>query len=208
VVMGETAMVGLAEPVSEVTALRLHDLVRLSWIWPADATDVIVRWPGGEHRCSRRVYDDEGGVAVSVGQAKTIIEARAVYAHPDGELIAPAVAVTVPGRKVSLNYRILPASRLRPRQRVIEVSAEQPVMLPALVVVRATGTYAPEEPAEGAELARIESQPIAPGQPVRVTVEPPKGRGWLACFVDPGGPGGQGPDVLLFPPPTEEMRIR
>jgi hypothetical protein len=167
-----------------------------------------VRWPGGEHRCSRRVYDDEGGVAVSVGQAKTIIEARAVYAHPDGELIAPAVAVTVPGRKVSLNYRILPASRLRPRQRVIEVSAEQPVMLPALVVVRATGTYAPEEPAEGAELARIESQPIAPGQPVRVTVEPPKGRGWLACFVDPGGPGGQGPDVLLFPPPTEEMRIR
>jgi hypothetical protein len=208
VVVGEATMVGLAQPVSELSALRLHDLVRLSWIWPPEATDVMVRWPGGEHRCSRRVYEDEGGVAISVGQGEMVIDARAIYAHQDGELTAPAASVTVPGRKVSLHYRIHHASRLHPRQRVIEVTAEQPVMLPALVVVRATGTYAPEEPAEGTELARIEPQPIAPGQPVRVTIEPPKGRGWLACFVDPGSSAGDSPDMLLFPPPTEEMRIR
>ena len=123
-------------------------------------------------------------------------------------MAAPVVSVTVPGRKVSLRYRIHGASRLHPRQRVIEVTAEQPLMLPALVVVRATGTYAPEQSAEGVELARIDSQPIAPDQPVRLTVEPPKGRGWLACFVAPGAAAGHSQDVLLFPPPTEEMKIR
>jgi len=35
-----------------------------------------------------------------------------------------------------------------------------------------------------------------------------KGRAWLACFVDPDTPEGDARDVLLFPPPAEEMRIR
>ena len=79
VVVGDSAEIGLAEPVRDLLAFRMHDVVRLSWIWPDDATDAKVRWPGGEHRCSRRVYDDEGGVTLSVGQAETLIEVRAVY---------------------------------------------------------------------------------------------------------------------------------
>jgi hypothetical protein len=99
-------------------------------------------------------------------------------------------------------------SRIHPRQRVVEVAAELPTTLPPLVVVRATGPYAPDDPADGEAVAHIETQSITPGQPVRVTVEVPKGPAWLACFVDPGSPGADTGSVLLYPPPAEEMRIR
>ena len=208
VVVGDSAEIGLAEPIRELSVLRMGGAARLSWIWPSDATDVVVAWPNGEHRCSRRVYEDEGGVTIDVGLAETPIEVRAVYAHPDGVLTAPGVRVTVPGRGVTLNYRIHRVSHLHPRQRVVEVVTEQPTTLPPLVVVRATGPYAPDDPAEGEAVAYIETQSIMPGQPVRVTVELPKGPAWLACFVDPGSPGAETRGVLLFPPPAEEMRIR
>lgn len=204
-VAGDSAEVGMAEPVSDLSALRMLDAVRLSWVWPDDATDAVVRWPDGQHHCSRRVYDDEGGVTVDVGRSETPIEVFAVYSYPGGELTAPGVLVSIPGRGVTLNYRIHRLSRVHPRQRVVEIEAEQPVTLPPLVVVRATGPYAPDDPADGEAIARIEPQSIAPDQPVRVTVELPKGRAWLACFIDPAA-ADRG--VLLFPPAAEEMRIR
>ena len=208
VVVGGSAEVGLAEPIRELSALRMGSAVRLSWIWPSDATDAVVLWPGGEHHCSRRVYDDEGGVTITVGLVETPLQVRAVYSHPDGALTAPGVRTTVPGRGVTLNYRIRRVSRIHPRQRVVEVAAELPTTLPPLVVVRATGPYAPDDPADGEAVAHIETQSITPGQPVRVTVEVPKGPAWLACFVDPGSPGADTGSVLLYPPPAEEMRIR
>lgn len=208
VVVGDTAEVGLAEPVRDLSAFRRHDVVQLSWVWPDDATDAVVRWPAGEHRCSRRVYEDEGGVTLSVGQAETLVEVRAVYSDPGGELTAPGVQVSVPGRGITLSYRIHRASRMHPRQRTIEIVTEQPAMLPALVVVRATSLYAPDDPAEGETVARIEPQPITPGQPVRVTIDLPRGPAWLACFVDPGSSGADARAVLLFPPAAEEMRMR
>jgi hypothetical protein len=204
-VVGDSADVGMAEPVRDLAAFRMLDAVRLSWVWPDDATEAMVRWPDGEHRCSRRIYDDEGGVTVHVGRSETSVEVVAVYSYPGGELTAPGVPVSVPGRGVTLNYRIHRVSRTHPRQRVVEIEAEQPVTLPSLVVIRATGPYAPDDPADGEAIARIAPQSIAPGQPVRVTVELPKGRAWLACFVDPGA-ADRG--VLLFPPAAEEMRIR
>ena len=208
VVVGDSAEIGLAEPIRELSAFRMHDTVRLSWVWPDDATDALVLWSGREHRCSRRVYDDEGGLTLSIGQAETRIEVRTVYSHPGGEFTAPGVQTTVSGRRFALNYRIRRPGRLRPRQRVIEIATEQPTMLPALVVVRSTGRYAPDDPAEGEAIARIEPQSISPGQPVTVTVDLPKGPAWLACFVDPGRAEVAGHQVSLFPPPDEEMRIR
>jgi len=207
-VAGGSAEIGLAEPVRDLSAFRMHDVVRLSWVWPDDATEAAVRWTGGEHRCSRRVYADEGGLILSIGPTETLIEVRAVYSHPGGELVAPAAQTRVPGRRVTLNYRIRRTSRLHPRQRVVEIATEQPTRLPALVLVRATGPYAPDDPAAGEAVAHIEPRAITPDQPVKVTVELPKGPAWLACFIDPGPCGADAHDVLLFPPATEEMRIR
>ena len=208
-VVGQATEVQLAEPVRELTAHRMHDDVRLGWVWPVGATDALVRWPGGEHRCSRRVYDDEGGVVVTVGPTEVAIEVRALYPQPSGRLTAPAAQVRVPARGVAVHYRIGRASRWHPQRRLVELSAERETRLPALIVVQSTGPYAPDDPAEGETVERAGPQPIAPGQPVTIAVEVTKRPVWLACFVDPvtTGPDGAG-RVLLFPPPAAEMRIR
>jgi hypothetical protein len=207
-VVGNTREVWLVEPVRGLSARRMHDAVRLGWVWPDHATDALVRWPGGEHRCSRRIYDDEGGVVVTVGAAETTVEVRAIYPQPGGRLTSPGAQVRIPARGVAVTYRIRRTSRWRPRQRTIELVAEQATRLPALVVVRTTGRYAPDDPSEGETVARAEPQRIVPGQPVTLSVEVAKGPAWLACFVDPDTPEAEARGVLLFPPPAEEMRIR
>ena len=170
------------EPVRGLSAERMHDEVRLGWIWPDGATDALICWPGGERHCSRRVYDDEGGAVITVGAAETTVEVRAVYPQRGGRLTAPATRVQVPGRGVAVRYRIRRASRWHPRQRTIELAAEQATRLPALVVVRSTGRYVPDDPSEGETVARVGPQDIAPGQTAcRSRSRCPRGRpGWPA----------------------------
>jgi hypothetical protein len=213
-VVGGATEVRLAEPVRGLSARRMHDDVRLAWVWPAGATDALVRWPGGEHRCSRRVYNDEGGTAITVGADEAAIEVRALYPEPGGRLRSPGAQIRVPARGVAVRYRIRRASRWRPQQRLIELSAEREIQLPALLVVQSTGPYAPDDPADGETVLRAAPRPIVPGQPVTLAVEVTARPVWLACFVDPG-PGDHGADgrraqagILLFPPPAAEMRIR
>ena len=94
------------------------------------------------------------------------------------------------------------------RQRTFELVTEEATRLPALVVVRSTGRYAPDDPREGETIKRVEPQDIVPGQPVTFTVEAGKGPAWVACFVDPDAPEAAACGILLFPPPGEEMRLR
>ena len=198
----------LVEPVRGLSARRMYDQVRLGWIWPEQATDALVRWPGGEHRCSRRVYDDEGGVVITVGAAETTVEVCAVYpaarrcAHLTGRQIR------IPARGVAVRYRIRRASRLRPRQRTIEFVAEQAARLPALVVVRTTGRYAPDDPSEGDD-DRARRAAAHRTRPAGVPVgRGGQGPGLAGLLRRPGHPGDASPGILLFPPLAEEMRIR
>src|SRR5262249_30008855 len=159
--------VRLAEPARDLTAVRMHDLVRLAWVWPDDeAAAAEVRWPGGEHRCSRRVYDDEGGVTVSPGPAQARIEGRLVYPHPGPPRTGPW-----PGRAAGPRARGQPAgaasgARRRrgrsARKRIIERAAEQAASLPARLVVRPPGGSPPDAPGGGRRVARVPPQPIAP----------------------------------------------
>ena len=111
-----------------------------------------------------------------------------------------------------MHYRIRRASRWHPQQRLIELSAEREIQLPALLVVQSTGPYAPDDPADGETVLRAAPQPIAPGQPVTLAVEVTARPVWLACFVDPVDHAADGrraqAGILLFPPPAAEMRIR
>jgi hypothetical protein len=208
VIAGRSAPAWLAEPVRELAAVRLDDKVRLGWVWPDEATDAEVRWlPDGRHRCSRRVYDDEGGLTLTVGRAETQIEVRPVYTHSGGQHTGPAAQVQVPGRGVRVDYRIRSRRRPYSRQHVIELDAAEPTRLPALVVVRSAGRYPPDEPGEGETLARAGPRPITPGLPVTMTVAA-RGPGWLACFVDPEACDPDAGDIVLCPPPGDEMRIR
>ncbi len=205
-VAGNAAEVRLVEPVRGLSADRMHDEVRLGWIWPDGATDALIRWPGGERHCSRRVYDDEGGAVLTVGAAETTVEVRAIYPQRGGGLAAPGAQVQVPARGVAVTYRIR-ASRRHPRQRTIELAVERATRLPGLVVVRGTGRFAPDDPSEGETVARVEPQDIAPGQVAAFPVQVTRGPAWLACFVDPDAPTAEARAILLFPPPAEEMRI-
>jgi len=207
-VTGNTAEVRLVEPVRGLSAERMHDEVRLGWIWPDGATDALICWPGGERHCSRRVYDDEGGAVLTVGGQETTVEVRAIYPQHGGRLTAPATRVQVPARGVAVTYRIRRTSRWRPRQRIIELATEQATRLPGLVVVRSTGRYVPDDPSEGETVARVGPQDITPGQTAAFPVEVTKGPAWLACFVDPDTPEAEARGILLFPPPAEEMKIR
>ena len=132
-------VVSTVPTVSGLSARRMHDEVRLTWLWPDDATDAVVRWPGGKRRYSRRAYDHEGGVTLVIGPEETPFDVCAVYPHSGGWLTAPPVAVRVPARSVAVTYRVRRASWLRPRRQIIEFSSERATHLPAIVIVRATG---------------------------------------------------------------------
>jgi hypothetical protein len=205
-VAGTAAEVRLVEPVRGLCADRMHDDVRLGWIWPDGATDALIRWPGGERQCSRRAYDDEGGPVLTIGAAETTVEVRAIYPQRGGPLTAPGAQVLVPARGVAVSYRIR-ARRWHPRQRTVEFAAERAARLPGLVVVRSTGRYAPDDPSEGETVARVGPQDITPGLVAAVPVEVARGPAWLACFVDPDTPAAEARAILLFPPPAEEMKI-
>jgi hypothetical protein len=207
-VVGNGAEVWQVEQVSGLSADRMHDDVRLGWIWPDHATDALVRWPGGEHRCSRRVYHDEGGVVLTVGASETAIEVQAIYPRRGGQVVSAAARCLVPGRGVAISYRIRGAGWWRRRQRAVELVTERATHLPALVVVRTTGPYPPDDPSEGETIERVEPQDMTPGQAATFRVAVGRGPAWVACFVDPEATEAQGCGILLFPPPAEEMRIR
>jgi hypothetical protein len=207
-VVGHGTEVWNVEPVRDLSADRMHDEVRLGWIWPAHATDALMRWPGGERRISRRVYEDEGGATITIGMAATAIEVCAVYPRRGAKLVSAGVVCHVPSRGVAVRYRIRGAGPWRPRQRTVELACEQATRLPALVVVRSTTPYPPDEPHQGEVIAHVEPQDITPGQPVTLTVAVARGPAWMACFVGPEVPEEQARGILLFPPPAEEMRVR
>jgi hypothetical protein len=207
-VAGHAVEVRLAEPVRDLCAVRLHDEVRLSWIWPDDAIDALVLWAGREQSCSRRSYRDDGGMMIAVGPGETAVEVRARFQQPGGLLAAPGIIEHVPGRPVAVSYRIHRTGRLHPRRRLIELSAERAADLPALVVVESDGAYAPDHPDQGEPVQRIKPQPITPDHPVTIEAEATHRPVWLACFADPVVSGEQPQQVLLFPPPAEEMRVR
>jgi len=207
IVAGNTAALLLLEPARHAHAERRHDTVELSWVWPRDATSVIVRHPGGELDCSRRAFFDEGGCIISLSRHEVTFSIIAVHQGPDGRQAAPAAWVTVPARPAAVRYHI-GRSRLHPRQRVVRVSAEETVQLPPLVAVQTTGQYPPRHPAEGQRIHEIGRQHVDPGQPVPFTVQlTHQNPGWLGCFVDPQHSDPDADPILLFPPPAAEMRV-
>jgi hypothetical protein len=204
-VAGAWTELGLAAPVHDLVAQRLLDEAQLSWIWPDGAVDSIISWPGGQRRCSRRVYDEEGGASIPVGPDEIVATVSAVHPDPAAELIAFAIAVTIPARKAKVRYRWLKAGPLQFGRRLLELTTDQPCELPELVIVRSTAAYPPDEPGDGVEVTRLPPASITPGTPLKVPVELPRGTsGFLACFT--AGDRDAGP--LLFPPPPSEMRIR
>ncbi len=204
-VAGARAELSLAEPVRGLQAERLLDEAQLSWIWPEGAVASIIAWPGGERRCSWRVYCDEGGVTIPAGPGEMVIQVSAVHPDPAADLVAVPVPVTVPARKAKVRYRWLKDGARRPGRRRLELTTDQPCELPELVVVLSAAAVPPDEPGDGLEVTRLPPASISPNVPLKVPVKVPwRATGFLACFTVTSSDAG----LLLLPPPPSEMRIR
>ena len=206
---GSSREIWLVEPVRGLSARRMHDEVRLGWIWPEQATDALVRWPGGEHRCSRRVYDDEGGVVITSVRRRRPSRSVRSTCGAAAVLTSPGVQIRIPARGVAVRYRIrrgkppaAAAADHRVRRR-----AGGPAARPG---GRADhGPVSPDDPSEGDD-DRARRAAAHRTRPAGVPVgRGGQGPGLAGLLRRPGRPRRRTPgEVLLFPPPAEEMRIR
>ncbi|MGH3271624.1 MAG: hypothetical protein ACRDN1_21550, partial [Trebonia sp.] len=207
VTVGRSADAWLVEPVAGLHAERRQDEVEVSWLWPQGATDALVRWPGGEQRRSPRAYKDEGAtVFLAVGPAETTVEVRAVYSQQGRQVVSPGVRFPVPARGVFVSYQVHGASRWRTREVTFELTAEQAVRLPPLVVVRGTGLDPPDDAYDGEVIDRRPPQDIEPGRPVSFTATAPGGPRSVACFIDPAASPDEAAAIVLCPPPAPVTR--
>jgi hypothetical protein len=201
VTVGRSADAWLVEPVAGLRADRRQDEVEVSWLWPQGATDALVRWPGGEQRRSHRAYKDEGAtIFLTVGPAETTVEVRAVYSQRGCQVVSSCARFPVPARGVFVSHQVHGASRWRPREVTFELTAEQAVRLPPLVVVRGTEQDSPDDAYDGEVIDRRPPEDIDPGHPVSFTVTAPGGPRSVACFVDPAASPDEASAIVLFPP--------
>lgn len=230
--VGRTVEVTRGAPVRGLSALRFGEEVRLTWIWPEEATAAHVAWqpsaavgdqqgPSGgrqQRSCSRRVFDAEGGFAAVMGHAAQRVEVRAVIAGRGGEHMTAPAEIEVPATGIPVNYDVRRVSGLlsgllslvrRRRRRELWVSATLPCVLPDLIVVECRHPSIPLAP-DGAEtVAKIAGRPMDRSTPLRVMVElGADGPSWIACFIDPAKPAAARGRVTLVNPPVGRLRVR
>jgi hypothetical protein len=210
VVVGEAVEVSVAGPVTDPVARRFAEVVRLSWVWPAESTLVRIRWrlassrlPGeGEGRalCSRRHYEDHGGFEAVVGREAACFFLEAIVQEAGREIAAPAVEVRVGGLGCAVRYGIRRAG-FPGRGRTLLLEVERPCDVPALVLVRRPGTLPPLRAEQGTTVVRVPAQRLDPSAPLAVPLELPSGRARLRLFAEAAG------DVELVHPPAGELDV-
>ncbi|WP_406166943.1 Hsp70 family protein [Streptomyces sp. NBC_00996] len=219
---GRTASSGddlVGVPVTELQAIRRDDHLLLLWEWPPGSLTARVRWrledPGlpdgrvreGDVRCSRRVYDHDGGLDLVVGRGGVTLTVEAmVPGGADGW--EPPSSLAVPSGLPVVRYE--PAVRRRLSGKVAKVSftSETSCQLPALHVVMGRGRYRPAHPADGTVVHEIPPQRIEAHTPLVIEFPFPsrrsdRGDAWLVCF--PAEPPGE--DIDLRPVALHRLKV-
>lgn len=178
-------------PVDRLRALRRGDRLLLTWIWPDDSVEAQVRWwseddrPGlrGSARCSRRLFDHDGGFELPAGRTRLTITVEAlVYGDQlDGE--PPSSLVVEPPRPA---VRYVPSVKKGRRKWIVTMTfaGETDCSLPPVVVVLGTGSYMPASTRDGEVVHTVPPQAVAAGAPASVSFElaPQRGTRWLVCL--------------------------
>lgn len=196
-------------PVRRLEALRLGDVVELSWFWPDDCASTRIRWwpvgsspeRGSEAECLRRLYQDHGGFKITVGPAAVTISVQAVSVRPDGPAVSAPVTTDVPAREVQVHCELRRQWERVGMRRfpswILKLSCDRPCILPPLVVVQTTGATTPLRAEQGRVVARVERQPLQPGTPLSMRLQLQPGPSWLGCFPTPSN---EHEGVILVPP--------
>jgi hypothetical protein len=212
-VIGNTVELDLLEPVGGLTAERLDDVVRLSWVWPAHSTAARVRWwpvgrPGavlGERRCLRHVYAEEGGFQASVGTWAVTVSVQALLDERTGGLGSAPALLDVPALATVVRYSIRRGGFTRRGRATVVLSATAACELPELLVVQRAGAIMPLGAGDGEVIARVPAQTLRPESPlsVELSLRAVRGPSWLACFPV----AGSGAEVTLVPPPVSQLKV-
>ncbi|WP_329273013.1 Hsp70 family protein [Streptomyces sp. NBC_01451] len=206
-------------PVTDLQAVRRDDHLLLLWEWPPGSLMAQVRWrledPGpsdgrlreGDVRCSRRVYEHDGGLDLVVGRGGVTLTVEAMVPGGEAGWEPPSSLEVASGLPV---VRYEPALRRRLRGRVATVSftSETNCRLPALHVVLGRGRYRPAHPADGTVVHEIPPQQIEAHSPLVVEFPFPcartdRGDAWLVCF--PAEPAGG--DIELRPAALHRLKV-
>ncbi|MFE2886354.1 Hsp70 family protein [Streptomyces sp. NPDC059272] len=185
-------------PVAELQAIRRDDHLLLLWEWPPGSLMARVRWrledpdlPGGrvreaDVRCSRRVYEHDGGLDLVVGRGGVTLTVEAmVPGAADGW--EPPSSLAVPSALPVVRYEPRVRWRLHGKVAKVSFTSETSCLLPALHVVLGRGRYRPAHPADGTVVHEIPPQRIEAHTPLVVEFPFPSGRAerrdaWLVCF--------------------------
>jgi len=178
----------------------------VGWIWPRwrhRCPDQLARWRAA---LLTGVYDDEGGAVITVGAAEATIEVGAVLSAARRQPHRPgypgARACAGRGRHLpDQGQPVAPApADYRVRRRASDPAAGSRVVRSTAGTLPTTRPRARWWPGSAAgHHARPDRGLPGPGG---------EGAGLAACFVDPDTPEADAREVLIFPPPTKEMRIR
>ncbi|MFF5001666.1 Hsp70 family protein [Streptomyces phaeochromogenes] len=206
-------------PVADLQAVRRDDHLLLLWEWPPGSLMAQVRWrlegPGpadgrlreGNVRCSRRVYEHDGGLDLVVGRGGVTLTVEAMVPGGEGGWEPPS-SLEVPSGLPVVRYEPAVRRRLRGKVATVSFTSETNCRLPALHVVLGRGRYRPAHPADGTVVHEIPPQQIEAHSPLVVEFPFPSGRSargdaWLVCFpAEP--PGG---DIELRPAALHRLKV-
>lgn len=226
-VSGRTVDITREAPVRDLSCQRFGEEVRLAWKWPDETSAAYVAWqpmaaadhPGPaagrqQRRCSRRAFEAEGGFSAVMGHAAQRVEVWAVFAGQGREDLTAPAEIEVPAIGPLVPYRFRRVRGLRDalgrrRRRQLEVSTEQPCVLPDLIVVECRHPAMPLIPHDGEIVDQITGGPVDPSRPLRKMVElGSRGPSWIVCFIDPVQPAVKRSQVTLVRPPVKQLRVR
>ncbi|WP_430786425.1 hypothetical protein [Actinoplanes sp. G11-F43] len=193
-VAGNRVRYAIANPVTDLRAQRLGTRIRLSWIWPDEASAVLVSWQGedgrGERECLRREFVDDGGFSVDAGTGAVEIAVRTLARDDDGRVLSAPATRSLAARRPHVRYRF-DRSGVLGRNTVLVLTSDTSCEVPPVTVVRG-------DRRSGEVIARIPGCRISPGTPVVRPVGSSRRVGplpALACF-----PENDAGDGLVFGP--------
>ncbi len=182
-------------PVEQLRALRRGDRLLLTWIWPDDSVESEVRWwseddrPGlqGIARCSRRLFEHDGGFELPAGQARMTITVEALV-YGDRLEAQPPSPLVVEAPRPAVRY--VPSVKKGRRRWTVTMTFTGDVdcSLPPVLVVLGTDSYMPASTRDGEVVHLVPRQTVAAGRrPASVSNcrRSAAPAGWCACRPTP-----------------------
>ncbi|WP_030324710.1 Hsp70 family protein [Streptomyces sp. NRRL B-3229] len=206
-------------PVSGLQAVRRDDHLLLLWEWPPDSLTARVRWRledpdtaggrvrEGDVRCSRRVYEHDGGLDLVVGRGGVTLTVEAMVPG-EADAWEPPSSLTVSSGLPVVRYEPVVRRRLHRKVARVSFTSETSCLLPALHVVLGRGRYRPAHPADGTVVHEIPPQRVEAHTPLVIEFPYPssrsdRGDAWLVCF--PAEPAHE--DIDLRPAALHRLKV-